>query len=434
MTQPPIDGYTPNTGGSQPPGGEEPHAVPSHPGEPVTPGPADGQGSQGEQAAQYLPPQGPPQGMPQAPPPEYAQQPGMPPHGQPQGAPQGPPQQWAWARPQPQLVLTETEPLEYHRLYRGAPKYAWWKPLVVLVLAASIYFAMNIAFSLALMPLLVAFDPDYVDTALFQQIAPMLDTQHPWSIVLNLGTIALMIPAVLLAMLALGIRPTGRIWSVAGRIRWGLLLRTLGAALVGVIVMNGVGILIGVAMEGTGGDAALGSIAAERPDFDGTAALISFVIVLLLVPFQAAAEEVVFRGLFLQVLGSWMRSPWLAIGLSTLAFAMMHIYDIWGLLAVGLMGLTAAWVTWKTGGLEAAIAIHVLNNIAAFGFMAAGMGEDTGQVESSGGPEALIGEVVGLAVFVWLVVRIFRKHGYGRERIDSVWREQPVAVSGQGGV
>ncbi len=392
MTQPPNDGYTPPAGGSQPPGEAVPPAAPLPPGAPVPP-------------AQHQAPGGP-----------------------------GVPQQWAWVQPQQQIQQIETEPLEYHRLYRGAPKYEWWKPLVVLLLAASIYFAMNIAFSLALMPLLVMFDPDYVNDALFLQIAPVLDTQHPWSIVLGLGSVALMIPAVLLAMLALGIRPTGRVWSVAGRIRWGLLLRTTGAAVLAVIVMNGVGILIGMAMEGFSATAATEPLAAESADFNVTAAIASFVIVLLLVPFQAAAEEVVFRGLFLQVLGSWMRSPWLAIGLSTLAFAMMHIYDIWGLLAVGLMGLTAAWVTWKTGGLEAAIAIHIINNIAAFGFMSAGMSGDTGQVESSGGPEALIGEAVGLALFVWLVVRIFRKHGYGRERIDTVWRSVPVAPVGQGGV
>ncbi|GAA2824826.1 membrane protease YdiL (CAAX protease family) [Leucobacter komagatae] len=406
MTQPPpIDGHTPNTGGATPQG--EPSPAPAHPEAPAPGVPAPQAGYPQPGVPQYLPPQ---PGQPPLPP-----QPGVSP-------------QWAWAQPQPQLVEVETEPLEYHRLYRGAPRYAWWKPLVVLVLAASIYFAMNIAFSLALMPLLVAFDPDYVNDALFMQVAPILDTQHPLSMVLNLGTIALMIPAVILAMLALGIRPTGRVWSVAAKIRWGLLLRTTGAAVLSVIVMNGVGILTGMVMEGASGAATDTTLAADAPEFNATAALISFVIVLVLVPFQAAAEEVVFRGLFLQVLGSWMRSPWLAIGLSTFAFAAMHIYDIWGLLAVGLMGLTAAWVTWKTGGLEAAIAIHVINNIAAFGFMAAGMSASTGQVESSGGPESVIGEIVGLALFAWLVVRIFRKHGYGRERIDRVWRPAAAPV------
>lgn len=327
----------------------------------------------------------------------------------------------------------ETEPLEYHRLYRGSPKYAWWKPLVVLVLAASIYFALSIGFSLLLAPLLFIFDPEYVNNALIGGLSPILDTQHPWSLVLGMGSIILMIPAVILAMLALGIRPTGRVWSVAGRIRWGLLGRTLGSALIAVVVMNGVGILVGLLMTGSSESEALPS---DQPEFNVTAAIISFVLVLLLVPFQAAAEEVVFRGLFLQVLGSWMKSPWLAIVLSTLAFSAMHIYDIWGLLGVGMMGFVAAWLTWKTGGLEAAIAIHILNNIAAFAFMASGVTGDTGQVEASGGPELLISEAVGLSLFAWLVLRTFKARGYGWQRIDVVYRAVPATQTtpGQGNV
>lgn len=404
MTQPPQADPTPGAGDIQPPEPPKEQQVP-----PTQPTPASPAATPAGEAGWAAP-------LPQQP----QQQPGV---QQQSGIPHpGQQQHWAWAQPQQQMVQTETEPLEYHRLYRGAPRFAWWKPLVALVLAASIYFAMSIAFSLALAPVLYVLDPGYVNDALLQGIAPVLDTQHPLSLVLGMGSIILMIPAVLLAMLALGIRPTGRVWSVAGRIRWGLLGRTLGAAVLGVIVMNGVGILVGRAMEASAGVTVSEPLAFERDDFNVSAALISFGLVLLLVPFQAAAEEVVFRGMLLQVLGSWMKSPWFAIGLSSLLFATMHIYDIWGMLAVGLMGLVAAWLTWKTGGLEAAIAIHIVNNIVAFGFMTAGMGGDTGQVESSGGFESVIGEVAGLAVFAWLVMRIFAKHGYGRERVDLVWK------------
>lgn len=400
MTQPPLDQQQPGDGSSS----QLPEGVPTA-GSPQQGAP--------DQAAppQFAPPQFAP---PQFAPPQSAPQPGVP--------------QYAWALPPQVFVPVETEPLEYHRLYRGAPKYAWWKPLVVLVLAASIYMVFNIGYSLLLIPALMAFDPTYLNDAVIGGISPVLDTQHPWSLVLSMGTIILMIPAVLLAMLCMGIRPLGRVWSVAGKIRWGLLGRTLLAALAGVVVMNGVGILVGeLAARIANLPAAEAQPAFERADFSVTAAITSAILVLLLVPFQATAEEVVFRGLFLQVLGSWMRSPWLAVGLSSVVFASMHIYDIWGLLAVGLMGLVAAWITWKTGGLEAAIAIHILNNIAAFGFMTAGLSAETGQVESSGGGEALIGEAAGLAVFAWLTLRAFRKHGYGRERIDTVLRAVPAA-------
>lgn len=348
------------------------------------------------------------------------------------GAPGGAsvPPQWAWVQPAQQLVPVETEPLEYHRLYRGAPKFAWWKPILVAVIAASFYFAMALSFGLLTAPVLILVDPGYAQGVIDGSI-PALDTQHPISILIGMVSIILMLPAVLLAMLAMGIRPIGRLWSVAGRMRWGLLLRTAGAAVVGVIVMNTAGILSEMVISGLAGErptAETVGLGFGGPGFDVNAAIISGVLILFLVPFQAAAEEVVFRGLALQVLGSWMRSPWLAIGLSSVAFALMHIYDIWGMLAVGIMGLVAAWLTWKTGGLEAAIAIHVLNNLVAFGFMTAGSGGETGQVESTGGPGSVIGEVVGLAVFAWLVLRIFRKHGYGRERIDIVLRPAAVAA------
>lgn len=335
--------------------------------------------------------------------------------------------QWAWVQPQPVLVPTETEPLEYHRLYRGAPKYRWWKPLLVVLLGASIYFIFNILFSLLLIPLMMEFDTEYLGVITTGE-GDLLDTQHPISVLLNLVTVALMIPAVMLAMLALGIRPTGRVWSVAGKIRWSLLWRTMGAALLAIIVMNGLGVFIDM-IAGAISPAPSTPLASESPDFSMTAAVTSFVLVLLLVPFQATAEEVVFRGLFLQVLGSWLKSPWIAIGLSTIAFAAGHIYDIWGLIAVGLMGFVAAWLTWKTGGLEAAIAIHILNNIAAFSVMTFGLTGETAQVENTGGPLPIISQVIGLALFAWLTMRIFAKHGYGRERVDIVLRPMPAQSS-----
>lgn len=327
------------------------------------------------------------------------------------------------AAPAQWIAPVETEPLEYHRLYRGAQKYAWWRPLVAAIIAAAIYFPLNFAVSLLFIPLLMVFDPAYVQSALFDQTSPILDTQHPWSIVMATVLIALMIPSVLLAMLSMGLRPIGRLWSVAGRIRWSLVWRSLGIAAVALVVQFAVNIAIGLATTGFSG-ADLEPV--DRGDFDAVAAVVSFGLVLLLVPFQAAAEEVVFRGMFLQVLGSWLRSPWIAIVLSTIAFSAGHIYDIWGLIGVGMLGLTAAWLTWRTGGLEAGISLHVLNNVLAFGVMATGVGGETGQVEESGGPESLIGQAVALALFAWLVVRMFDKRGYGRQRIDVVMRPVPA--------
>ena len=335
-----------------------------------------------------------------------------------------PPAAWAWAQ-QPRMVpqYVETEPLPYHRLFRGALKYAWWKPLVVLVLAGIFYVVLSLVLTLVMMPLFMAYDPEYLNSAAMGEV--ILDTQRPLSLLYGLVSITLMLPSVLLAMLIMGIRPTGRMWSVATRIRWGLLGRVALIAVLGVFVMN----VVGIAAEFALNPALLTESADAEPAaaLDWNAVALSLVLVVLLVPLQATAEEVVFRGLFMQIIGSWLKNPWFAILIPTLLFAAAHIYDIWGLLMVGLMGLAAGWLTWRTGGLEAAIAIHVINNLVAFGFMALGAGGSTSQDADAGSLGGVIGEVAGLALFTWLVVRMFVKRGYGRERIDYVVRMVPVA-------
>ena len=327
---------------------------------------------------------------------------------------QAAPAEWGWVKPPQPLVTVETEPLAYHRLLRGIAKPSWWKPIVLLLLATAYFFTLSFAIGLIMSPIMLAFDPQFA-TELLEGSTEILDTQRPISIVFAMLSIIMMLPAVLLAMLTLGMRPVGRIWSVAGRIRWGILWRTLGVAVLSVIVMNVAGIGFEMLTNPAGSEA---PPANETASFDVNAALLSALFILLLVPIQATAEEVVFRGLFMQVLGTWLKSPWFAILIPSVAFAFGHIYDVWGLLAVGFMGLVAAWLTWRTGGLEAAIAIHVVNNLFAFGVMTSGVSSQTAQTESAGGAGTLVGEIVGLALFAWLTLKIWRRGGHGRERID----------------
>lgn len=329
---------------------------------------------------------------------------------------------WAWA-PKTQVVTVETEPLEYHRLLRGTSFYKWWKPFLLLLTAGAYFGVMSIIVALIAAPLLLAFDPLYL-TQVAEGSVEILDTQRPMSLLVALASIIIMIPAVMLAMLTLGMRPVGRIWSVTGRIRWGLLLRLLGAAVLSVIVMNAVGIGLGL-MFASDSDAGAAAEVADRP-FDQQAMLISFVLIVLLVPFQSIAEEVAFRGLFMQVIGSWLKNPWWAILIPTLIFAAGHIYDLWGLSAVALLGGVAGWLTWRTGGLEAAMAIHVANNMIVFSLMASGVMGETAQTSDGSGAPGLIGEAVGLALYLWLTLKIFNRGRHNRSRIDFVEKIVPI--------
>lgn len=92
----------------------------------------------------------------------------------------------------------------------------------------------------------------------------------------------------------------------------------------------------------------------------------------LLVPFQAAAEEYAFRGWLLQAVGSWFRSPWMAITPQALLFATAHGWGtVWGFTDLVVFGVVTGWLTIRTGGLEAAIALHMLNNLVSMSIAAA---------------------------------------------------------------
>lgn len=352
---------------------------------------------------------------------------------------------WAWAQQSrpvaPPTAWVETEPLAYHQLLRGVPRYRWWRPLLALALGLLYYVTLSIVFSaLVIVPYLLITGAEFSEAEILALALP--DTQRPVSLIVSLGSVALMIPSVWLAMLSTGLTPVTRSWSVALRIRWGLLGRTLLPAVVALLVMNAVGIAAGAALAGpevaaSSGPAAevAGSSSSGLP-FDPTLALWSTLIILLLVPFQAAAEEVVFRGFFMQALGAWLhtsrggrfgvvlRGPMLPVLIPSLLFGFAHIYDLWGWLTVVLLALVAGWLTWRTGGLEAAITIHVINNLVAFGFLVLAVGGETAQTASGAGVGSVVGAIAGLGVYVWWVDRLFARRGGPRTRIDLV---QPLA-------
>ena len=94
----------------------------------------------------------------------------------------------------------------------------------------------------------------------------------------------------------------------------------------------------------------------------------------VLTPLQAAGEEFFFRGWILQNVGSWFpnRGAGLIAGtvVSVVAFSAAHgSPDPWVLASLAVFATTACLVTWRTGGLEAAIAIHAVNNVGVFGLV-----------------------------------------------------------------
>lgn len=168
----------------------------------------------------------------------------------------------------------------------------------------------------------------------------------------HLGIISLIGLSVLLVWGLHRIRP-GYLASVTGRVRWRYLLACL---LISAVVIAAYLALLG-ALSGTP------LTIRPQPEFVWFA-----LVIVLTTPFQSIAEEVFFRGYLLQSLGAAMRTPWFGILTSALLFALAHgVQDPWLFGTRYAFGVLAALLVVRTGGLEAAAAIHVMNNVFTFG-------------------------------------------------------------------
>ena len=168
--------------------------------------------------------------------------------------------------------------------------------------------------------------------------------------------------------------------SVRPRLRWSFLLVCLALSVVALLASLGVGLLLPLAP----GESPVGEVndfTARTRDFA--------IVILLLTPLQAAGEEYLFRGYLTQAFGSlvWSRraSQALAVLGPALVFALFHgfsqdppvFFDRFA------FGVVAGILVIRTGGLEAAIAMHVLNNFLAFG-LALAFGDLTTALNATG--------------------------------------------------
>ena len=166
----------------------------------------------------------------------------------------------------------------------------------------------------------------------------------------NLG-IATLIPIAWLLMAGLHQMPPRWLSSVQPGIRWRYLF---GCLVIAVVALNGVMLL---------------STLIEPPlALRSAAGFWGFLVVIVLTsPLQAVAEEIFFRGYLMQALGSLVAKPWFGVVVSAVVFALLHGTQNLPLFVDRLVfGLLAGWLVWRTGGLEAGIAAHVINNVFAY--------------------------------------------------------------------
>jgi len=292
--------------------------------------------------------------------------------------------------------------LPYHRIQQGvAGAGGWWRPVVgVVVLAIGVVV-------LAPVVVVTAFSVGYVVTGADVQdsVERLVDTDDvtPAGLAYVFLVLASAIPLSWAASRWLhGLRPR---WlsSVAPRIRWKWFAACLGLAVLALLAT----LVVAGLLPDQGG----AEVSGELNDFTDTSRDF-LLIVLLLTPLQAAGEEYAFRGYLTQAFGGLTRSPWVAVVVPSILFALAHgLGQSWPIFFDRFaFGLVAGTLVILTGGLEAGIAMHVLNNWLAFG-LAIAYGDMDSALNPTGGtwwsiPVTLTQSLVYLALAVLLCRRM----------------------------
>ena len=266
-------------------------------------------------------------------------------------------------------LLERASELPYHRLSHVNPRARWFTPVLEGLLIAGIYFVLLLMVSFALLASAVMLRVPYDHLTDLQRVyANVFKT--PLVFIAFLSTVIPVIPAIFIARLITNFKPLGLIHSIAGRMRWSYLSVFLGFGF----------LIFGLYFVGFAAlDGSLTTQNSVHPLNSGMFWLY-IVLILLIVPFQCYAEELLFRGYLMQTVGRWLKNPVWAIIIPAPIFMVLHGYGLWGLLSVLTMALIAGFLCWYTGGLEAGIGLHIANNVSIFIFGLLGLEDPFGAV------------------------------------------------------
>lgn len=317
-----------------------------------------------------------------------------------------PPPDYVPPKPAP---VRPVEPVEYHLVQRTGAwgTHGWWRPVAgIATLALLVLFVAQIALAVGFGIWFLATGTNDLEGD-FRRLLDLDDVSPAVLAFLNLG-LASAIPASMLVLwLFHRLRP-GWLSSVCPRIRWGWLAACLGLSVVALIATVTVAALL--PSTGDAGDMSgdLNAWSSTTRDF--------VLVIVLLTPLQAAGEEYAFRGYLTQAFGGLFAplgpqaSRAAAVLLPAVLFALAHGAQDAPIFVDRLaFGLVAGVLVITTGGLEAGIGMHVLNNFLAYG-AALAYSDMTTALNPTGGswwqlPVTLTQSLVYLGLATWVARR-----------------------------
>lgn len=335
-----------------------------------------------------------------------------------------PPQGWTppppgWTPPplDPRRLPAHLQPAlpvedrDYYAFWR-APRMRWWKGILAVLMATFLFLAVSTTAQF------IGWSIDGADLSVLldQEIPPV----GPGFFLGNNIALALCIPIAMLTAWACVQQSPKWLSSVVGGIRWRWLGRmALFLAPVWIVVI--------------GASHLLGPLDDVRVR-DHT--LVMIVGILLTTPLQAAGEEYLVRGLLGRVVGSWFRSPAFGFVASTvvtaLVFMAMHgAGDPWLNAFYLVFAAVGSWLTWRTGGLEAAIAIHAIHNTVSMALLPFIDFSDLFNREEGVGDVTVLIPMALLLVGAGIVEFLHRRHPQavrtapGRAQLDALAVPRP---------
>jgi uncharacterized protein len=248
----------------------------------------------------------------------------------------------------------------YEQVYRAGRRGWGWYVGGILTLVVLFLLVNSVIVTIGAAVIFVATGTDPADLGDKFEALVNTDTVRPEDLLYVNAVLILGIPAAMLcARVFHGIKPR---WlaSVAPRIRWGWFLMCLLVAFLALVLAVCLGSVVPSSTDATT-DTTLNDFTTTTRNF--------LLVVGLTTPLQAAAEEYVFRGYLTQAFGGWFGSRAVAVLGPALLFAAAHgSQDLPIFFDRFAFGVVAGVLALATGGLEAGIAYHVLNNYIAFGF------------------------------------------------------------------
>lgn len=158
--------------------------------------------------------------------------------------------------------------------------------------------------------------------------------------------------------------------------------------------------------------------------------LLGLFLIIGIVPLQCVAEEYVFRGFISQTLASWIRLPIVGVIVPSLMFAALHPYNMVGVVNIFLAGAAFSLLAWRTRGLEASSAFHIVGNVQAFLLTAVHFaGEKASGISSEVSVFSACVDVATILVYMVCIFVIMRKKPDWFECVDDNKPERSVNFS-----